>query len=64
MLILKYQTPRCDREGKGTCVWLRMVILAPMDFIMIAPENPFLWTGMKGASAKGRKKSNQMLKRA
>ena len=32
-------------------------------FIKIAPENPVLWTGMKGASAKGKKKVNQMLKR-
>jgi hypothetical protein len=24
-------------------------------FIKIAPKNPVLWTGMKGASAKGRK---------
>jgi hypothetical protein len=32
-------------------------------FIKSAPENPVLWTGMKGASAKGRRKSNQMLKR-
>ena len=24
-------------------------------FIKIAPENPVLWTGMKGVSAKGRK---------
>ena len=24
------------------------------DFIKIASENPVLWTGMKGASAKGR----------
>ena len=31
-------------------------------FIKIAPENPVLWTGMKGASAKGRKNLNQMLK--
>jgi hypothetical protein len=31
--------------------------------IKITPENPVLWTGMKGVSAKGRKKSNQMLKR-
>jgi hypothetical protein len=31
-------------------------------FIEIAPENPVLWTGMKGASAEGRKKTNQMLK--
>jgi len=31
-------------------------------FIKIAPENPVLWTGMKGASAEGRKKTNQMLK--
>ncbi len=30
-------------------------------FIKIAPENPFLWTGMKGASAENRK-INQMLK--
>ena len=27
-----------------------------LDFIKIAPENPVLWTGMKGVSAKGRKK--------
>jgi hypothetical protein len=33
-------------------------------FIKIAPENPVLWTGMKGVSAKGRKNLNQMLKRA
>jgi hypothetical protein len=32
------------------------------DFIKSTPENPVLWTGMKGASAKGRKKPNQMLK--
>jgi len=32
-------------------------------FIKIVPENPVLWTGMKGASAKGKKKVNQMLKR-
>jgi hypothetical protein len=31
-------------------------------FIKTAPENPVLWTGMKGASAKGRKNLNQMLK--
>jgi hypothetical protein len=33
-------------------------------FIKIAPKNPVLWTGMKGASAKGRKNLNQMLKRS
>ena len=33
------------------------------DFIKITPENPVLWTGMKGVSAEGRKKLNQMLKR-
>jgi len=32
-------------------------------FIKITPENPVLWTGMKGVSAKGRKILNQMLKR-
>jgi hypothetical protein len=39
-------------------------------FIKITPENPVLslrleteWTGMKGVSAEGRKKLNQMLKR-
>jgi hypothetical protein len=32
-------------------------------FIKITPENPVLWTGMKGVSAKGRKNLNQMLKR-
>jgi hypothetical protein len=41
-----------------------------LEFIKITPENPVLslrleteWTGMKGVSAKGRKKLNQMLKR-
>jgi hypothetical protein len=28
-------------------------------FIKIAPENPVLWTGMKDASAKGRKKQTR-----
>jgi hypothetical protein len=32
-------------------------------FIKVTPENPVLWTGMKGVSAKGRKNLNQMLKR-
>ena len=32
-------------------------------FIKITPENPVLWTGMKGVSAESRKKFNQMLKR-
>jgi hypothetical protein len=27
-----------------------------------ASENPVLWTGMKGVSAEGRKKADQMLK--
>jgi hypothetical protein len=27
----------------------------PAQFIKIAPENPVLWTGMKGASAESRK---------
>jgi len=30
--------------------------------IKITPENPVLWTGMKGASAESRRKTNQMLK--
>jgi hypothetical protein len=34
-----------------------------LPFIKIAPENPVLWTGLKGASAKSRKNLNQMLKR-
>jgi hypothetical protein len=34
------------------------------DFIKTAPENPVLWTEMKGVSAEGRKKLNEMLKRA
>jgi hypothetical protein len=34
------------------------------EFIKVTPENPVLWTGMKGVSAKGRKNLNQMLKRA
>jgi hypothetical protein len=33
------------------------------NFIKVTPENPVLWTGMKGVSAKGRKNLNQMLKR-
>jgi hypothetical protein len=32
------------------------------EFIKIAPENPVLWTGMKGVSAESRKKADQMLK--
>ena len=32
-------------------------------FIKIAPENPVLWTGMEGVSAKSRKNLNQMLQR-
>jgi len=32
-------------------------------FIEIVSGNPVVWTGMKGASAKGRRKSNQILKR-
>jgi len=31
-------------------------------FINIAPENPVLWTGMKGASAESRKKASQIPK--
>jgi len=31
-------------------------------FIKIAPENPVLWMGMKGVSAKSRKNLNRMLK--
>jgi hypothetical protein len=31
-------------------------------FIKIASENPFLWTGMKDASADSRGKADQMLK--
>ena len=34
-----------------------------LEFIKIAPENPVLWTGMKGVSAKSRKNLNQLLKR-
>jgi len=33
-----------------------------LKFIKTASENPVLWTGMKDASAKGRKDFNQMLK--
>jgi hypothetical protein len=32
-----------------------------LDFISLPPENPVLWTGMKGVSA-GRRKNNRMLK--
>jgi len=38
-------------------------LLSSSKFIKITPENPVLWTGMKGVSAKGRKNLNQMLKR-
>jgi len=31
-------------------------------FTKIVPENPVLWTGIKGGSAEGRKYANQMLK--
>jgi hypothetical protein len=31
-------------------------------YLKPAPENPVLWTGMKGGSAEGRKNLNQMLK--
>jgi hypothetical protein len=34
-----------------------------LKFIKITPENPVLWTGMKGVSAEGRKKLNLVLKR-
>ena len=40
-----------------------LVIGTSLLIIKITPENPILWTGMKGVSAKGRKKPNQMLKR-
>jgi len=30
----------------------------PLEFIKIPPENPVLWTGMKDASARGRKNIN------
>ena len=33
-----------------------------LEFIKIGPENPVLWTGMKGVFAKSRKNLNQMLK--
>jgi hypothetical protein len=32
-------------------------------FIRVTPENPVLWTGMKGVSAEGRKNLNRMLNR-
>jgi len=31
-------------------------------FIKTTPENPVLWAGMKGVSAKGRKNLSEMLK--
>jgi hypothetical protein len=31
-------------------------------YLKPAPENPVLWTGMKGGSAEGRKNLNQVLK--
>jgi hypothetical protein len=32
------------------------------NLLKLAPENPVLWTGMKGGSAEDRKTLNQMLK--
>jgi hypothetical protein len=33
--------------------------LLELEFIKIAPENPVLWTGMKGVSAESRKKQTR-----
>jgi hypothetical protein len=44
-------------------LWLTCIIYPDKLFIKPAPENPVLWTGMKGASDEGGKKANQMLKR-
>jgi hypothetical protein len=51
-------------------IFIALIILYPdhvpsfklFAFIKTTPENPVLWTGMKGASAESRKKTNQMLK--
>jgi hypothetical protein len=41
---------------KGNCK-LPLKSEGSLGFIMSTPENPVLWTGMKGASAEGRKKA-------
>jgi hypothetical protein len=41
---------------------IRLVSGSGLVFIKIASENPFLWTGMKDASADSRGKADQMLK--
>jgi hypothetical protein len=33
-------------------------LVKPPDFIKTTPENPVLWTGMKGASAESRKNNS------
>ena len=38
---------------------VKAYIKAAEEFIKIAPENPVLWTGMKGASAESRKKQTR-----
>jgi hypothetical protein len=40
---------RRNKDMKKVIVWTVLF------FIKTVPENPVLWTGMKGASAKGRK---------
>jgi hypothetical protein len=45
----------------GKCI-LNSIEHPELSFIETTPENPVLWTRMKGASAKSRKKVNQMLK--
>jgi hypothetical protein len=39
---------RSPQRGSPTFFWIE-------NFIKTAPENPVLWTGMKGASAESRK---------
>jgi len=58
----KFQTNSNDQNSKFQKVFV--IENGNLKFIKVTPENPVLWTGMKGVSAKGRKNLNQMLKRA
>jgi hypothetical protein len=58
----KFQTNSNDQNSKFQKVFV--IENWNLKFIKVTPENPVLWTGMKGVSAKGRKNLNQMLKRA
>ena len=66
-----YKVDKIEKSGlmqdQATAGWGCNVKILPkpiiLKFIKITPENPVLWTGMKGVSAKGRKRVNQMSRR-